>query len=179
MGSSVYAFECLLFNTKNSGNATVIPTFPYSFASFGTTEYNITKFSCGFPTTRVPSKPSFPSYTVLWSHNNPRGTVKPSYTSVGCLFSSQTSQTKTLTKTATASCISSCSMSLGLGFRCTHFNYDTTNAQCTLFNQPGDASFSNSSTGTTCGFMIGPGLISNNLNFMLKKKQNMQFVLKI
>ena len=116
MGSSVYAFECLLFNTKNSGNATVIPTFPYSFASFGTTEYNITKFSCGFPTTRVPSKPSFPSYTaVLWSHYNPRGTVKPSYTSVGCLFSSQTSQTKTLTKTATASCISSCSMSLGIG----------------------------------------------------------------
>ena len=65
MGSSVYAFECLLFNTKNSGNATVIPTFPYSYESFGTTEYNITKFSCGFPTTSVPSKPSFPSYTAV------------------------------------------------------------------------------------------------------------------
>ena len=160
-GSSPVDYDCWLFNpttftSTGGGKARVIPTFPYSDFTSGNFKSNITTFSCGFTKASVSSKPSFPSYTTLWKHFNPISPTPPSYSSVsGCSFSAPINKTKTGIKTADA-CTNLCYSPTSAGLSsCTHFNYNPSNSQCTLFNQPGSANFTTLSTGTTCGFMIG------------------------
>ena len=155
------------------GIAIVIPTSPNSYYAYSNVQFNITQFSCGFLKRNLATRPTFPSSTVLWTHYIPRGGLKPSYHSDGCLFNSASktvTKPMTVTKTSTTkflfqNCINLCYFPLDMNdpsIWCTHFNYSPSDLKCTRMfsgvSRPplaSSATFATSSTGSICGFIFG------------------------